>query len=1587
MLYRRAGTSTWTLVGCSLRQNQKAPLAVTGLTHDATRQYQIQVDVLAERITSESDCTVDSPAAVQGRSGAITERTTDSIRNLWAVPVLWEGKINATWDKNNEVGTAYATGYRVRWKRLYASAWIGEADTTQNSHTITGLDDNQWYEVRVDLLERNADGDIVVKTGKGQATSLNSSATTSGPAIVIDHSRLDAGNEKVYIPFNRVGNAYNGFRVHYRPYSATNPGDWIYSSCSTSQTASLPYLQTGLTNGVEYEFRVGVALYPVPPDGTCAEADEIAERRAAYVRFTPSARVHGLTVEHFAGGNASHIEITWNKHLDASTSLLRYTVQHKATTSSGWASTHDNTGNSRHYSTGVAAGVQYDFRVELRGVGGSATQVTSACMPTNLYSRDVVATPMDGAVNLQWGGCTPYAWGYTYYKTNTPAADRPAAVIRTKNAGALIERLDNGTQYTFEVYHMMTDNPSDNLVSGRQKTFMVPRQVKVGCCRWEYERNTDGTLKLYSWTPVPGTTNTTANFSATATATPMANLANFTVSGGSPNARELVVSWTHNADAAPHGYGVSYKDYYAADYGPITRIGTDTNAAGKIEHTITGLTPGQKYTVRVERMASATGTDTMGGATSTATEAPATGILGLTATVASQSVTLNWDAHPDASDTLRYDVDYKLSSASAYTDHSVQPDTSTSATIGGLTNGQGYDFRVQLCKRPRSSCTEYIESSIATIRATPAAAVTNLAASSHDGELRLSWDANDHARNGYVVTYWKRGQSVNSNEYYSSVADGTARVSGTSHTITGVENGETYRVEVGLAASGTEVVRGTEARVEARPLAMITGLTLAPGATEITFKWDAHPQAQFYGVSYKETSAANFGDRDVFLAADVTDPSEFTGLTVNTDYTVRVELCADSRCTTIIEGPTVTTTTRTIPAITGLRAVGGDGTLTLTWDPFGNSTNGYGVSYKLQSAQNFGSITRTDAGVFGTTYTITGLTNGATYDVRVDHMSAATGTGVTAAHRATTTGTPSDLGALTVTTPDFGQLTATWPANPNADHGYGVSYKLSGATNYGSIRRVSGTSYTIRGLTNDETYSVRVERMASASGTAVVDGSAVSGLGTVAGKIRVETIASTDCQFVVTLERHPLARATGTMYVLRYKLPSDGAYVRANMDSLTETVRVARVGEFTLQVELMGDGGLTRSAATTSTTAPVLECGEQSLGENGNTVVGQSGDQSGSGNENPGGPPESNEPSTDAPTLTLTAGEETITASWTAVDDAPHGYAIRWRESGGTYNAAERRTTTFKSIIRLTAGQEYEVRVDVLANDTAPYQFVANRHVTAKATPTEASEEGAVGGSDDPPAPSVQSVSVTSNAGSDNTYERGDTITVKVAFDQAVAVTGTPTVKIKMDPSYGVKTASYASGSGTASLSFSYTVVTPNLSTSGIAIVANSLSGGTIKSGDQDATRTFSGVAHNASHKIDWRLPAPAVTGISITSDPGDDDTYGLGDTLRFAVTFDEKVYVTGDPELRIMMDPNYGRDWRADYASGSGTQTLTFEHTVVEPNCSPTGIAVSENPVILDSNDRIEIHQQHRGNFTFTHAGLGHNAGHKLAWDASCGE
>ncbi|WP_053076571.1 S-layer family protein [Caenimonas sp. SL110] len=194
--------------------------------------------------------------------------------------------------------------------------------------------------------------------------------------------------------------------------------------------------------------------------------------------------------------------------------------------------------------------------------------------------------------------------------------------------------------------------------------------------------------------------------------------------------------------------------------------------------------------------------------------------------------------------------------------------------------------------------------------------------------------------------------------------------------------------------------------------------------------------------------------------------------------------------------------------------------------------------------------------------------------------------------------------------------------------------------------------------------------------------------------------------------------------------------------------------------------------------------------------------------------------------------------------------------------------------------------------------------------------------------PTVAGVSSTSAAG---TYRTGDTISIQVQFTEGVVVTGTP--QLTLESGSTDRTVDYASGSGTDTLTFTYTVQAgdASLDLDYLGTSALSLNGGTIAddAGNSAALALAApgdanSLAANEALVIDTVIPdSPIVVGVSSTTANG---YYNAGDVISLQVQFSEDVMVSGTPQLTLETG---GTDRTINYASGSGTSTLTFTYTV----------------------------------------------------------
>jgi hypothetical protein len=128
--------------------------------------------------------------------------------------------------------------------------------------------------------------------------------------------------------------------------------------------------------------------------------------------------------------------------------------------------------------------------------------------------------------------------------------------------------------------------------------------------------------------------------------------------------------------------------------------------------------------------------------------------------------------------------------------------------------------------------------------------------------------------------------------------------------------------------------------------------------------------------------------------------------------------------------------------------------------------------------------------------------------------------------------------------------------------------------------------------------------------------------------------------------------------------------------------------------------------------------------------------------------------------------------------------------------------------------------------------------------------------------PAVLTVVVTSSPGTGtDTYGQGQTIEVTVTFDQAVRVTGTPRIQLRVggsDPATQLKWANYDGGSGRAALRFTYRVQAADMDSDGIFIEADELelNSGTIQGVDDDvaANLDYPTQGTQSGHKVDGSL-------------------------------------------------------------------------------------------------------------------------------------
>ncbi|WP_162059512.1 DUF4347 domain-containing protein [Undibacterium sp. KW1] len=301
---------------------------------------------------------------------------------------------------------------------------------------------------------------------------------------------------------------------------------------------------------------------------------------------------------------------------------------------------------------------------------------------------------------------------------------------------------------------------------------------------------------------------------------------------------------------------------------------------------------------------------------------------------------------------------------------------------------------------------------------------------------------------------------------------------------------------------------------------------------------------------------------------------------------------------------------------------------------------------------------------------------------------------------------------------------------------------------------------------------------------------------------------------------------------------------------------------------------------------------------------------------------------TKAPTLIISSNVSALKAGETATisfafSEVPTGFtAVDISVTGGSLGSLNGSGTT---------------RTATFTPDPATNAGSASITVASGSYTDAAGNSGGAGNSPaltfDTGTPAVSTVSVPANA----TYATTQNLNFTVNFNEAVIVTGTPSLPVMLDTGGNVA-ATYISGSGSSSLLFGYTIVDGNQDSNGISVGGSvTLNGGTIKDGaGNNAALNLNGVASTAAVNVDGI--APAVSTVTVPANA----TYVPGQGLNFTVNFNEVVNVTGTPTIPVTLDT--GGTVAATYVSGSGTSALLFRYTVVSGNLDTNGISLGSS-------------------------------------------
>ena len=599
-------------------------------------------------------------------------------------------------------------------------------------------------------------------------------------------------------------------------------------------------------------------------------------------------------------GNAQ-VGLTASVQSNSGSAVTKWQVVKKAGDNpweTSWQDIDNSAGNSLSTTvTDLANDTTYRFKVRaVNGRGASPASAESAAVTP--ASRTLTASTVeDDTATLSIANHA----GTWYYKKTVPSTPAGTCTKVSSETTVSLSSLTPGTSYTYKAY-----NDSS--------------------CTTELTSSTTDADFLTKPAQVSGVTVT-------------------------PLSGSLKVSWTA-ASGTVAGYKVQWKS--TGQYGSTNQV-TPTGTS----HTISSLTNGTQYSIRV----AATNTTGDGDWSSDATGTPAA--VALTAsTVEDDTATLEIAHHAGSW--------YYKKTAPAPAGACTEVSSGTTASLSSLTSGTSYTYKAY----SDSSCNTELTS--ATFLTKPAK-VGNVTVIPLSGSLKVSWTAASGTVAGYKVQWKSTGQYGSTNQATST---------GTSHTIPNLTDGTHYTVRVAATNGTGDGDWSSDATGTPGMLILIASMVEDDTAT-LTI---ANHTAIWY---YKKTTPTPAGSCTLVSSGTT---ASLSSLTSGTSYTYKAY--SDSSCQTELTTNATDAEFLTMPGqVSGVTVATDHQSLGVSWTAV-TGTVTYTVQWK--SGGQIFSTTRQKTNISTTSTDIENLANNTNYTFRVR----ATNTTGDGDWSATATGTP-----------------------------------------------------------------------------------------------------------------------------------------------------------------------------------------------------------------------------------------------------------------------------------------------------------------------------------------------------------------------------------------------------------------------------------------------------------------------------------------------------------------------------------------------------------------------------------------------------